>query len=96
MVDDVEEEEEEEDQVGSDDYRQKKKKRKKRNYVLDEDDYELLQESNISVPRPKLVCFYFLSILWCLFSHLHFPYHRVLSLIGVCWLAFQSLGKPEV
>ncbi|KAL0359667.1 UNVERIFIED_CONTAM: Transcription elongation factor SPT6 [Sesamum angustifolium] len=25
-----------------------------RNYVLDEDDYELLQESNISVPRPKL------------------------------------------
>ena len=26
-----------------------------RNYVLDEDDYELLQESNITVPRPKLV-----------------------------------------
>lgn len=26
-------------------------------YVLDEDDYELLQESNISVPRPKLVSF---------------------------------------
>lgn len=26
-----------------------------RNYVLDEDDYELLQESNISVPRPKVV-----------------------------------------
>lgn len=23
--------------------------------MLDEDDYELLQESNIAVPRPKLV-----------------------------------------
>lgn len=28
-----------------------------RSYVLDEDDYELLQESNITVPRPKLVMF---------------------------------------
>ncbi|KAL0404759.1 UNVERIFIED_CONTAM: Transcription elongation factor SPT6 [Sesamum radiatum] len=60
IVDDIEEEEEEEeeDRVDSDEERQKKKKRKKReserNYVLDEDDYELLQESNISVPRPKL------------------------------------------
>ncbi|XP_051151104.1 transcription elongation factor SPT6 homolog [Andrographis paniculata] len=60
IVDDVEEEEEEEeeDRVDSDEERQKKKKRKKReserNYVLDEDDYELLQESNISVHRPKL------------------------------------------
>ncbi|XP_073273008.1 transcription elongation factor SPT6 homolog isoform X2 [Primulina huaijiensis] len=59
IVDDVEEEEgEEEERADSDKERQKKKKRKKRdserNYVLDEDDYELLQESNISVPRPKL------------------------------------------
>lgn len=59
IVDDVEEEEEdEEDRADSDDERQKKKKRKKReserNYMLDEDDYELLQESNIAVPRPKL------------------------------------------
>ncbi|KAL7097644.1 hypothetical protein ACP275_10G156800 [Erythranthe tilingii] len=52
-----EEDEEEEDRLDSDDEKQKKKKRKKReserNYVLDEDDYELLQESNISVHRPK-------------------------------------------
>ncbi|KAL6582151.1 hypothetical protein OROMI_006165 [Orobanche minor] len=60
IVDDVEEEEEEggEDRVDSDEERQKKKKRKKResgkNYILDEDDYDLLQESNISVSRPKL------------------------------------------
>ncbi|XP_073017502.1 transcription elongation factor SPT6 homolog isoform X1 [Primulina eburnea] len=60
IVDDVDEEEgeEEENRADSDEERQKKKKRKKRdserNYVLDEDDYELLQESNISVPRPKL------------------------------------------
>ncbi|CAI9779564.1 unnamed protein product [Fraxinus pennsylvanica] len=58
IVDDVEdeEEEEEEDRADSGEERQKKKKRKKREseYMLDEDDYELLQESNISVPRPKL------------------------------------------
>ncbi|KAL6555302.1 Transcription elongation factor spt6 [Orobanche gracilis] len=60
IVDDIDEEEEEgeEDRVDSEKERQKKKKRKKResekNYVLDEDDYDLLQESNISVPRPKL------------------------------------------
>lgn len=33
-----------------------------RNYVLDEDDYELLQESNISVPRPKLVSSFFVIL----------------------------------
>ncbi|CAI9099411.1 OLC1v1036228C1 [Oldenlandia corymbosa var. corymbosa] len=60
IVSDVEEEEqEEEEEEGREDAgeRQKKKKRKKRDsersFVLDEDDYELLQESNISVPRPK-------------------------------------------
>ncbi|XP_073155232.1 uncharacterized protein [Henckelia pumila] len=54
IVDDVEEEDEE-DNCGE---RLKKKKKKKRDaersYLLDEDDYELLQESNISVPRPNL------------------------------------------
>ncbi|KAK3010331.1 hypothetical protein RJ639_013024 [Escallonia herrerae] len=61
IVDDVDEEqdEEEEDRVDSDEERQKKKKRKKResekNYVLDEDDYELLQDNNITgFHRPKL------------------------------------------
>ncbi|KAI5659682.1 hypothetical protein M9H77_28475 [Catharanthus roseus] len=60
IVDDVDEEEEEdqeEDRADSDEEKQKKKKRKKResekSYVLDEDDYELLQESNITVHRPK-------------------------------------------
>ncbi|CAK9170436.1 unnamed protein product [Ilex paraguariensis] len=56
--DEEEQEEEEEDRADSDDERQKKKKRKKReserNYVLDEDDYELLQDNNITVHRPKL------------------------------------------
>nr|KAJ0186266.1 hypothetical protein LSAT_V11C900478540 [Lactuca sativa] len=54
-VDDIHKDEhdaEEEDRVDSDDERQKKKKRKKRetekNYVLDEDDYELLQDNNIT------------------------------------------------
>ncbi|KZV22488.1 hypothetical protein F511_19708 [Dorcoceras hygrometricum] len=56
IVDDVEDEDEgEEDNCGE---RQKKKKKKKRVaercYLLDDDDYELLQESNISVPRPSL------------------------------------------
>ncbi|XP_042510385.1 transcription elongation factor SPT6 homolog isoform X2 [Macadamia integrifolia] len=54
IVDDVDEEEEqeeeEEEREDSDKERQKKKKRKKResekNYVLDEDDYELLQDNN--------------------------------------------------
>ncbi|CAI9301408.1 unnamed protein product [Lactuca saligna] len=50
----------EEDRVDSDDERQKKKKRKKResekNYVLDEDDYELLHDNNITGFRhPKVV-----------------------------------------
>ncbi|XP_057970915.1 transcription elongation factor SPT6 homolog isoform X2 [Malania oleifera] len=57
IVDD-EEEEEQEEEADSDDDRQKKKKRKKResekNYVLDEDDYELLQDNNITgFHRPK-------------------------------------------
>ncbi|EPS63191.1 hypothetical protein M569_11596, partial [Genlisea aurea] len=55
VVDDIDEEGEEE-QIDSD-KRQKKKRKKKRasekNYELDEDDYELLQESNISVQRRK-------------------------------------------
>nr|DAD43000.1 TPA_asm: hypothetical protein HUJ06_001230 [Nelumbo nucifera] len=61
IVDDVEEEEEEqeeEEERDSDEERQRKKKRKKResekNYVLDEDDYELLQDNNITgFHRPK-------------------------------------------
>ncbi|XP_028074126.1 transcription elongation factor SPT6 homolog [Camellia sinensis] len=61
IVDDVDEEEpdeEESERADSDEERQKKKKRKKResekNYVLDEDDYELLQDNNITgFHRPK-------------------------------------------
>ncbi|KAL6271298.1 hypothetical protein ACE6H2_028209 [Prunus campanulata] len=63
IVDDVddeqedpgEEEEEEEDRADSDEEeRQKKKKRKKREeYVLDEDDYELLEDNNVFAPRRK-------------------------------------------
>ncbi|EPS71600.1 hypothetical protein M569_03159, partial [Genlisea aurea] len=57
IVDDIDEEEEEEEERVDSDERQKKKRKKKReserNYELDEDDYELLQESNISVHRPK-------------------------------------------
>ncbi|CAL9765594.1 unnamed protein product [Musa acuminata subsp. burmannicoides] len=51
IVDDVEEEEEEEKQ-NSDEERHRRKKKKRRdsekNYVLDEDDYELLQDNNIT------------------------------------------------
>ncbi|KAJ9547975.1 hypothetical protein OSB04_020518 [Centaurea solstitialis] len=62
IVDDVDEEEpdaEEDDRADSDEERQRKKKRKKResekNYVLDEDDYELLQDNNITgFRRPKV------------------------------------------
>ncbi|GFY84642.1 global transcription factor group B1 [Actinidia rufa] len=59
IVDDVDEEEQDEEEADSDEERQKKKKRKKResetNYVLDEDDYELLQDNNITgFHRPKL------------------------------------------
>ncbi|XP_023537141.1 transcription elongation factor SPT6 homolog isoform X2 [Cucurbita pepo subsp. pepo] len=56
IVDDIEEEDEEdvEEREDSDDERQKKKKRKKKEeYVLDEDDYELLEDNNISIQRPK-------------------------------------------
>uniref|UniRef100_A0A1D1YSQ9 Transcription elongation factor spt6 n=1 Tax=Anthurium amnicola TaxID=1678845 RepID=A0A1D1YSQ9_9ARAE len=62
IVDDDEEEEaqgeEEEDREESDEERHKKRKRKKREsekqYVLDEDDYELLQDNNITgFHRPK-------------------------------------------
>lgn len=63
IVDDVEEEEEqdEEEEEGDSDEEEKHKKKKKRrresekNYVLDEDDYELLQDNNITGfhrPRP--------------------------------------------
>ncbi|KAI3782695.1 hypothetical protein L2E82_12749 [Cichorium intybus] len=55
IVDDVDEDDqdaEEEDRADSDDERQKKKKGKKResekNYVLDEDDFVLLQDNNIT------------------------------------------------
>ncbi|XP_057785560.1 LOW QUALITY PROTEIN: transcription elongation factor SPT6 homolog [Salvia miltiorrhiza] len=55
IVDDVEDEEdEEEDRVDSDEEQKKKKRKKREQFMLDEDDYELLQESNISVNRPKL------------------------------------------
>ncbi|XP_010922250.1 transcription elongation factor SPT6-like [Elaeis guineensis] len=62
IVDDVEEEEEEEEEEKqeSDEERHRKKKKRKRReserggYVLDEDDYELIQESNITgFRRPK-------------------------------------------
>ncbi|GAB4839167.1 hypothetical protein Ancab_039878 [Ancistrocladus abbreviatus] len=59
IVDDVEEDEEpeEEEDRESDEERHKKKKRKKREadgFVLDEDDYQLLEEYNIPVHRPKV------------------------------------------
>uniref|UniRef100_A0A7N0ZV00 Transcription elongation factor spt6 n=1 Tax=Kalanchoe fedtschenkoi TaxID=63787 RepID=A0A7N0ZV00_KALFE len=62
IVDDVDEEEEdhdgEEERADSDEEKQKKKKRKKResekNFLLDEDDYELLEDNNITgFHRPK-------------------------------------------
>ncbi|XP_073222726.1 transcription elongation factor SPT6 homolog isoform X2 [Cicer arietinum] len=56
IVDDIEEEEEqdEEERAESDEERQKKKKRKKKEeYVLDEDDYELLEDNNINIHRRK-------------------------------------------
>nr|XP_043620517.1 transcription elongation factor SPT6 homolog [Erigeron canadensis] len=58
IVDDVDEDDQdgEEDRADSDEERKRKKKRKKResekNYVLDEDDYELL-EDNVGFRRPK-------------------------------------------
>ncbi|KAG9449004.1 hypothetical protein H6P81_008969 [Aristolochia fimbriata] len=62
IVDDLEEEEEHEEEEGKDsdeEEKHKKKKRRKResekNYVLDEDDYELLQDNNITgFRRPKI------------------------------------------
>ncbi|XP_047942817.1 transcription elongation factor SPT6 homolog [Salvia hispanica] len=55
IVNDVDEEEdEEEDRVDSDEEQKKKKRKKRDQFMLDEDDYELLQESNISVNRSKL------------------------------------------
>ncbi|KAI4348564.1 hypothetical protein L6164_009273 [Bauhinia variegata] len=54
IVDDIEEEEDEEERAESDEERQKKKKRKKKEeYVLDEDDYELLEDNNINIHRRK-------------------------------------------
>ncbi|XP_030926498.1 transcription elongation factor SPT6 homolog isoform X4 [Quercus lobata] len=55
IVDDVDEEEQdEEERADSDEERQRKKKRKKKeNYTLDEDDYELLEDNNITIPRWK-------------------------------------------
>lgn len=46
-------------------------------YQLDDDDYELLQESNISVPRPKLVSFFSFALFFESIS-------AVLPLL--CWL----------
>ncbi|AES81104.2 putative ribonuclease H-like domain, transcription elongation factor Spt6, DNA ligase B [Medicago truncatula] len=56
IVDDIEEEEEQDDEerAESDEERRKKKKRKKKEeYVLDEDDYELLEDNNINIHRRK-------------------------------------------
>ncbi|KAL5707704.1 Transcription elongation factor spt6 [Ranunculus cassubicifolius] len=58
IVDDVDEEEDmDEDKANSDEEKVKKKRKKKResekNYVLDEDDYELLQDNNVGFHRPK-------------------------------------------
>ncbi|XP_050911387.1 transcription elongation factor SPT6 homolog isoform X2 [Lathyrus oleraceus] len=56
IVDEIEEEDEqdEEERADSDEERQKKKKRKKKEeYVLDEDDYELLEDNNINIHRRK-------------------------------------------
>ncbi|XP_057817210.1 transcription elongation factor SPT6-like isoform X2 [Cryptomeria japonica] len=58
IVDDVEEEEEEARESSDEEMKARKKKRKKReaeeNYELDEDDYELLQEANVTgFHRPK-------------------------------------------
>ncbi|XP_071726700.1 transcription elongation factor SPT6 homolog isoform X2 [Rutidosis leptorrhynchoides] len=60
IVDEVDEDDqdgEDEDREDSDEERQRKKKRKKResekNYVLDDDDYELLQD-NVGFRRPKV------------------------------------------
>ncbi|EEE64215.1 transcription elongation factor SPT6 homolog isoform X2 [Oryza sativa Japonica Group] len=59
IVDDADEEEEEEDERESDDERRKKKRKKKKKresegFMLDEDDYELLQDNNITgIQRPK-------------------------------------------
>ncbi|KAM3738631.1 hypothetical protein ACB098_09G144400 [Castanea mollissima] len=49
IVDDVDEEE----RADSNEERQRKKKRKKKNYTLDEDDYELLKDNNITIPHWK-------------------------------------------
>ncbi|KAL5164729.1 Cyanogenic beta-glucosidase [Glycine soja] len=58
IADEDEEEDEEEDRTESDDKPQKKKKRKKREeYVLDEDDYELLEDNNINIHRWKVLNF---------------------------------------
>ncbi|KAG5074785.1 hypothetical protein JHK84_056016 [Glycine max] len=54
IMDKDEEEDEKEDRAESDDEPQKKKKRKKKEeYVLDEDDYELLEDNNINIHRRK-------------------------------------------
>ncbi|CAK8543008.1 unnamed protein product [Lathyrus sativus] len=56
IVDEIEEDDEqdEEERADSDEERQKKKKRKKKEeYVLDEDDYELLEDNNINIHRRK-------------------------------------------
>ncbi|CAI9117820.1 OLC1v1019305C1 [Oldenlandia corymbosa var. corymbosa] len=62
IVNDAEEESEEEEELGQDDggERQKKKRKRKkrreseRSFALDEDDYRLLEDNDVSVPRPKV------------------------------------------
>ncbi|KAG4910120.1 transcription elongation factor SPT6 homolog [Glycine max] len=61
IMDKDEEEDEKEDRAESDDEPQKKKKRKKKEeYVLDEDDYELLEDNNINIHRRKVLNFLYM------------------------------------
>ncbi|OIW03224.1 hypothetical protein TanjilG_13018 [Lupinus angustifolius] len=54
IVDEDEEEQDEEERAESDEERQKRRKKKrKEEYVLDEDDYELLEDNNINIHRRK-------------------------------------------
>lgn len=51
---DEEEEPEEEDRDDAEERHKKKKKKKRESFVLDEDDYELLLDNNVSVPRKSM------------------------------------------
>lgn len=55
IVEDADEEEPEEEDRDDEEERHKKKKKKKReSFVLDEDDYELLLDNNVAVPRKSM------------------------------------------